>query len=329
VRIGAFVALALLATLADCRKRTEEAAEPQAAPAIVTIAPVGKGDVDEMLRVSGETSALKVLRLASPVAGRVTFLAAQAGDRLAAGETAARVLPLENEAAVNGLRLLDRGRALAAGERDSAARLARDLARRQVELSAPFAAVVAERVKNSGEQVVPGDVILELFDPRSLVTIAQVPIDVVPSLRKGMAVTVRTASGSARGEVDLVLTSLTPATLTVPVRVVFTSPLEPPLRGAAVDCEILLSTHRGALLIPHAALVASASRNAATVVVAADGHAHVRQIETGIRSGNLVEVRSGLRAGEEIVVQGQYGLADGARVRVSAPEASRPPPDAE
>jgi RND family efflux transporter MFP subunit len=329
VRIGAFVAAALHLALAGCRTAPEEAAEPQAAPAIVSIAPVRRGDVDETLRVSGETSALRVLRLASPVAGRVTFLAAQAGDRLAAAETAVRILPLENEAAVNGLRLLDRGRALAAGERDSAAGLARDLARRQVELSAPFAAVVAERVKNPGEQVAPGDVILELFDPRSLVAIAQVPIDVAPSLRKGMAVTVRTASGSTRGEVDRVLTSLTPATLTAPVRVVFASPFEPPLRGAAVDCEILLSTHHGALLVPHAALVASESRNAATVVVAADGHAHVRQIETGIRSGDLVEVRSGLQAGEEIVVQGQYGLADGAPIRVSAPEASRPPPDAE
>ena len=329
MRIGAFVAAALLVALAACRTTPGEAAEPHAAAAIVAIAPVRGGDVDETLRVSGETSALKVLRLASPVAGRVTFLGAQAGDRLAAGETAARVLPLENEAAVNGLRLLDRERALAAGERDSAARLARDLARRQIELSAPFAAVVAERVRNPGEQVAPGDAILELFDPRSLVTIAEVPIDVAPSLRKGTAVTVRTASGSARGEVDLALTSLTPATLTVPVRVVFASPLEPPLRGAAVDCEILLSTHRGALLVPHAALVASASRNAATVVVAADGHAHVRQIETGIRSGDLVEVRSGLQAGEEIVVQGQYGLADGAPIRVSAPEASRPQPGAE
>jgi multidrug efflux pump subunit AcrA (membrane-fusion protein) len=287
VRIGASIAATVLVALAGCRATIEESAEPPVAPAIVTVAAVGRGDVDETIRASGETSALKVLRLASPVAGRLTFLTVQTGDRLAAGEVAARVLPLESETAV-----------------------------------------VAERAKNPGEQVAPGDAILELFDPRSLVTIAQVPIDVVPKLRKGMPVTVHTASGSTRGAVDVVQTSLAATTLTVPVRILFASPLEPPLRGAAVDCEILLSTRRGALLVPRAALVARTARNAATVVVAEDGHAHVRAIETGIRSGDRVEVVSGLRVGEEIVVQGQYGLPDGAPIRVSAPETG-PTPDAE
>ena len=89
--LPAFVALLVL----GCRSgdKSEEAESEAPRPAAVTIAAVREGDVQEVLRVAGETSALSVVRLASPIAGRVTFLSVQPGDRLAAGEAAVRVLP--------------------------------------------------------------------------------------------------------------------------------------------------------------------------------------------------------------------------------------------
>jgi membrane fusion protein, multidrug efflux system len=314
-------AAVLTCVLVGCRAGGdgEPSAETEpAAPAAVRTVEVRPGDVPEVLRTTGETEALSILRLASPVAGRVTFLSARAGDRLAAGEVAARVLPLESLAAVDGLHLLGRAGALGAKERAESRSLERDLGARAVTLRARFAGIVSDRFKNPGEQVATGDAVLELFDPRSLVVIAQVPADAIPRLRPKMSVRVRGAGGAVSGRIDAILTSAPPASLMVPVRVTLSSPLDPPLRNAAVDCEILVSTRRDVRVVPRSAIVAWASPSEGRVMVADGDHARLRQIETGVRAGDVVEVRSGLDLGERVLVEGQYGLADGARIRAEA-----------
>jgi multidrug efflux pump subunit AcrA (membrane-fusion protein) len=324
--------LAVLALLVFSCRPGGESEEPELEapqPAAVEIAAVRAGDVQEVLKVEGATSALSVVRLASPIAGRVTFLNVQPGDRLAAGQAAVRLLPLESEAAVNGFGVLERARALAPSDQTTARKLARELAAREVSLSAPFAGVVGERLKNPGEQLAPGDVIVELYDPRSLVVVAQAPIDPALRLRKGMAAAVHTAGGTVAAEVDAVLPSLAPGTLTVPVRIKPSAFLEPPLRNAAVECEIVIGTHRAARLIPRSALVSVDTPTEARVLVADGDHAKTRKIVIGIRSGDDVEVLDGLGSGETVLVHGQFGLADGAPIRVPAPKSAAPSSEAE
>ncbi len=49
------------------------------------------------------------------------------------------------------------------------------------------------------------------------------------------------------------------------------------------------------------------------------GHAHVRPIALGLRTGRgVVEILSGLKAGETVVVEGSDRLADGVEVSDSA-----------
>ena len=71
------VCLLLIAlTGSACRGKEEaesKSSSPQ--PIRVKVAAVVKGSICEQLEASGETQALTVLRLASPVAGRITALA--------------------------------------------------------------------------------------------------------------------------------------------------------------------------------------------------------------------------------------------------------------
>src|SRR5262249_59557489 len=91
------------------------------APVRVQVTAVRYGPIAERLDVPGETAARVSLRLTSPVAGRVTFLAALPGDRLAGGAGGARALPLANEAALHGFALLE-GSGEAASATDPALR---------------------------------------------------------------------------------------------------------------------------------------------------------------------------------------------------------------
>ena len=79
--------------------------------------------------------------------------------------------------------------------------------------------------------------------------------------------------------------------------------------------DIAYEQHVDALIIPAAALVSE--DNQTVVYVVEDGAAVRRIIQTGIRSGDIVEVLSGLDEHAQIVVTGQGSLRDGSRVFAS------------
>jgi hypothetical protein len=49
--------------------------------------------------------------------------------------------------------------------------------------------------------------------------------------------------------------------------------------------------------------------------VGPDGIAHETQVEVGGVVGESAEIRSGLRGGETVVVEGGFGLSEGTQVR--------------
>jgi multidrug efflux pump subunit AcrA (membrane-fusion protein) len=54
-------------------------------------------------------------------------------------------------------------------------------------------------------------------------------------------------------------------------------------------------------------------------VVDEGGVAHARPVVLGGRTETLVEIVSGLAAGETVVTSGAYGVSDGARISKTAP----------
>jgi membrane fusion protein (multidrug efflux system) len=305
------VAVALLgAVLAACQEPPEET--PQAtAPVAVRVTAVRRGEIAFVLTASGETTALTMLRMASPVAGRVTMLTVQPGDRLAAGAVAARVLPLENEATLHGLNVLSDANALG-DDKQLARQLAGEI--RDVPLRAPFEAIVADRLHNPGEQVAPSDALIDLFDPRSLVVIAQVPVQSSANIRPGLPVEVTFGGAPVSGHVAALLPAVSPQALTVPVRVALDGPVQPPLLHAPAIARITVTRHPDALLVPPAALLSSTVEAHGVVMVVADGIAQRREVELGLRSGDAVEVTAGLAEGEQVIREGGFGLPDGTAV---------------
>jgi multidrug efflux pump subunit AcrA (membrane-fusion protein) len=53
-----------------------------------------------------------------------------------------------------------------------------------------------------------------------------------------------------------------------------------------------------------------------TVFVATNNTAERRIVTTGLRDADLVEITSGINAGELVITRGQVGLADGAAISV-------------
>ena len=78
---------------------------------------------------------------------------------------------------------------------------------------------------------------------------------------------------------------------------------------------IVTGTRTGVLLLPRQALIGwDTAGKKATIFVVEGETARSRQVETGTVSGDLVEIRKGLRTGECYVTRGGFNLKDGDQV---------------
>lgn len=73
------------------------------------------------------------------------------------------------------------------------------------------------------------------------------------------------------------------------------------------------------MLLPQQALVRDAKANPTTYVVSEDNSVEVRPLELGRTSGAYWIVRSGLKAGDRVIVGGLQKIRPGMKVRVLAP----------
>lgn len=94
--------------------------------------------------------------------------------------------------------------------------------------------------------------------------------------------------------------------------------------GRFVNIRLVLSTIRGAVLVPAAAPQMSA-KGSYVFVIKADSTAEQRQVTLGQRQGDLVVVEQGVQPGEQVVTNGQIGVTPGGKVRIEqTPSANQP-----
>lgn len=88
--------------------------------------------------------------------------------------------------------------------------------------------------------------------------------------------------------------------------------------GLFAKGRIIVGQRKQLLLVPRQAITGlDLTAGRGTMQVVAGGNARVREVRTGLVNGDLVEVTSGLTAGEDYVVRGGFNLRDGDRVTVT------------
>lgn len=88
--------------------------------------------------------------------------------------------------------------------------------------------------------------------------------------------------------------------------------------GRFVNVRLVLSTIRGAVLVPASAPQMS-GQGSFVYVVKQDSTAEQRPVSLGQRQGELIVVEKGVEAGERVVTNGQLGVTPGGKVLVEQP----------
>ena len=219
----------------------------------------------------------------------------------------------------------------AAGTRDAAA-AALELARKSLAdtlVTAPMAGTVAERFAQPGEKLPVDGKILSLVDLASLELEVPIPADDIAQVTIGQRAEFGPEGSPARRTGKVV--RISPATASGSRSVLVFVAVEQPdaaLRvGMFAQGRLLLDRSEPTLAIPATAL--RDEGGASVVLVIADGRISKVTVTPG-RRGNtdsgpgLVEIRSGLTAGTQVVRQFDARLTPGASATVAAAPAASP-----
>ncbi|MBN9432405.1 MAG: efflux RND transporter periplasmic adaptor subunit [Bosea sp.] len=206
---------------------------------------------------------------------------------------------------------------LAAAEADKALTEAQrrelELRLAKTEIKAPTAGIVLARNARIGAVVSgAGEPLFRIAEDGAVELEAEVPETALARIAVGQTAAIHVAGSSAviPGTVRLVAPRIDAASRLGRVRIAL--PADAAVNvGAFARATIEIARHDGVAL-PQSAVVTIAGKPTAQVVV--NGRIETRNLETGISGEGLVEVRSGVKEGEEVVLRAGTFVRDGDQV---------------
>ncbi len=325
---------------------TADTASPVDDDAIpVAALPMFRGRIESVLRFSTNLEAENRVDVLSETERHVTDLLVEEGDSVRAGQT---LLLLEDEAQRTALRRVESQLARSRLEYERQKRLfEQDLISEQAynqarydteqlelaledserELSyatvtAPISGIVTERLVNLGDHVETHAKLFEVVDFDSIVARVFVPERQLTGLFVGQPARVLAQSldGSHQARVERISPEVDPRSGTVKVT------LDMPgnqglLPGMYVEVDLVAAVEEDALLAPKRALVYDQEQVFVfRVTEGAEGpRAERLLVHILIESEDVVQLAGDLAEGQRLIVAGQAGLKDGARIRLLDP----------
>jgi membrane fusion protein (multidrug efflux system) len=305
--------------------------------------------VDAIL-ATGQVEAMQSVELRPDIEGRIAEILVREGATVARGAPLFKVDDAELRAEVAqaeadrdlARQSLARTRELLGQKASSQSELERaeatsrsteaQLALLQVRLDrtvvrAPFGGVAGERHVSLGDYVTTSTPLLTVQTVSPQRASFQVPERYADQLKVGQQVTFRVAALPGReftGRVDFVDPTVQLPGRTITVKAVVPNPRRELQAGMFIEVRLATAVR------PHAVIIAEDAvlpiQGSTFVWVVQNGKAMRRQVELGVRTPGLVEVRSGVESGEQVVVGGQERLAEGAPVQPKVIDRTRAAP---
>ena len=183
-------------------------------------------------------------------------------------------------------------------------------------IPSPIDGFVAERPADLGEYVSPQQKVATIVRTNPLRIRIDIPEQAIPEVKVGQSVSITTSAWpdkSFAGRVARIApnVSATSRTLTVEAEIENSSNALKPGQFATV--RLLQERSEPAVLVPARAIVSEAG--VSRLFVIKNGHAEQRLVQTGQTEGDLIEVKNGVAADEQVATSGLERLSDGAAVK--------------
>jgi RND family efflux transporter MFP subunit len=204
------------------------------------------------------------------------------------------------------------------------ARAALNLVRHSLNVSsmkAPFKGVVASKNAEVGDVINPmmgsfstSSGVMTLMDFSRVKISIEVTGNDILRIKKGQPATLRVPSfpkRDFRGTVSLVNLTADPLTKKFRSEVTVENPDLTLRPGTFGEITLEVSTHENALVLPQKAILDNKY-----VFLAQGGKAYKREVTLGLQNSTLVEILDGVKEGDLVIVEGNFGLEDGIDIEI-------------
>lgn len=319
-------------------KTAEATTKPAPVPTVktITIKPV---TILKTLELTGSVEAFTTARLASPAEGPIENMKVREGDSVKKGEILATIgrksgvdaliksLKEELKKEDDNLKAvahLVETKALPAEQLDFAkssyekvkAQLVKaEESAKDYAVKAPWDGTVSTVAVKNGEFVAPRATILEIYDPKSLVTRTGIPENYAVEIKKDMAVDVSLDAYPKKilkGKISRIYPYLDTKlrTRTAEISVLESITLLP---GMFARLKIILDRIENGILVPYDSLIDT--NNRLNMFVVKDSTLEERKVKIGIETDEGVQIISGVSTGETIVTSSADKLKNGMKVK--------------
>jgi len=187
-------------------------------------------------------------------------------------------------------------------------------------ITSPFSGSVTEQYMFAGDMAKPDAPIVTVMNLDRAVARAQVPDEEASGVHAGAYCSFTPSDGvgaSFPGRVSVVNQAVDPARRTVEVWCEIPNS-DGRLRAGAFGHAVLVTgVARGSVVVPLSAVQIVEGSHRGWVMLAGDkGTAIKREVETGEIFNGKVQIKSGVSAGDPVIVEGVYGLTEGTQIRL-------------
>lgn len=242
----------------------------------------------ENLPVMGKVIPSRDTRISSQYAGRVMRLKKSLGAYVKRNEIIAEIRKKEAEA-LHKLHPVD-----------------------DLKIASPVSGYVSEIYTSPGEVIAAGQPVLRIIATENPFISLQVPGEFLARIKKRTPLTIMKSGKHLEAQISSVIPVTDPSSGTFQVL----APLKDSDFYPGEVCQVTLHlSEKTVTAIPRSALLTRDGQQVVFVII--DGKAQKRVVSTGIRTDELIEIKEGLKTGEQAVIVGNYQLSDGVAVRVN------------
>lgn len=289
---------------------------------------------------SGTVEAANGVSLSFPTMGTITGIHVEAGEKVSKGQLIATLNPLQAHSSYNAAKsqleqaedaygrmktLHDKGslaevKWVEIQSKLQQARAMEEIARKSLadcRLYAPFAGVVAEKTAEQGQNAAPGVQVVKLVTAANVNVKIAVPETEISGVNTGCEATIWVAALNGQrfaGRVveKGVVANAMSRCYDVKIRVDVTH--ADLLPGMVAEVQLAAAGNGGNVFVVPAGVMQTDEHNRKFVWVADKGRAARRMVECGAFTARGVTIRSGVAAGDEVIVDGSQKVCEGTEV---------------
>lgn len=300
--------------------------------------------LDNKIQVTGAIQANESLEIKSEISGKVTSINFEEGQRVRKGSL---LLTINNEELLAQLekfkyskklreeseyrqRMLLEKEAISQEEYDQALTelntAMADIRLIEAQISkarirAPFDGIIGLRYVSEGSYISPQTTIATFSNIDPAKVEFSIPGKYSNDVQVGNLIEFRTESSddTYEGKIYAIEPQIDPETRTLRMRAISPNEDRKLLPGQFARVDLILDREDDALLVPSQAVIPE--MNGHKVFVVNNGVAESRSVEVGIRTNRNVEIRSGIRAQDTVIISGLLQIKQGSQldVNLSAP----------